>query len=117
MGSPIVQVGQVVDMGNRFLQYLQALRSAWTPLTRVVDHRSGSPFIYTPPPAYNDYLGVVPYTVRQRYPNSPPALTLPDTGTPGVVPPDQQPAVPESDPWLLTVHGYYQPGEDSGVHP
>lgn len=117
MTPPVLQVGQVQDLGNRFAQYLQALRASWTKLTRVRDLRSGSPFIYTGPPAYNDYLGVVPYTIRRRYPHSPPALTLPETGTPGVVGPEQQPSIPESDPWLLTVHGYYQPGENSEVHP
>ena len=95
-------VGQVQDMGNRFVSYLQWLRRSTPQLTRV-DH-----MIYTGPPAYNDYLQTVAGTNRPL-PFAAAPLTLPDTGAGGVVSQQYQPEViSPGETWLLSSHGYYE---------
>ena len=111
MGT-ITQIGQVQDLGDRFVGFLQALRVATPPLTRVKHILFGS----SPQDPNKDLLQTVAM-IAPRLPQAPPVLTMADTGTGGVVPQAQQPEVNTGDAWLLTVHGYMSPDATQGLTP
>ena len=114
-------VGQVQDLGDRFVAQLAWLRRNTVALTRV------NKMIYTPPPEFNEYLSTIPYSgpQLQDFPQTPTGpnhlwffpipLVLggtntqsPAGGTTGIVSTAYQPEVPETEAWALSAHGYYQ---------
>jgi hypothetical protein len=120
-------VGQVQDMGNRFIYFLNWLRAKTVPFTRPIQTGGFPDQGYVGPPATNDYLPTVPLSGPQlqndpQYPRATPhlwfnphALVLggtstqsPPGATTGLVSQNLQPEVPETDPWLLSAHGYYE---------
>lgn len=103
------QVGQVQDMGNRFVRFLNALRAATPALTRVGHVLIG----VSPQDPNKDFLQTVAM-VAPRLPQAPPVLTMADTTTMAVVPMKVQPEVGTTDAWLLTVHGYQGPDVTQG---
>lgn len=105
-------IGQVYDMGTRFVGFLQALRGATPRLTRVDHVLLG----HSPQDPNKDFLQTVAM-VAPRLPQAPPVLTMADTGTGGVVSLDRQPEVQTGDAWLLTVHGYMTPEATQGTTP